>query len=439
MKNVLLILITLCTVFYSCDSLDLDDVGYGDGDRLKPSAVKAVIYAAPDGCWTTEYAGYKFFFQFNEDGTLLMDSEQMKDPTESVISFMSRGRDTELTIEGGGHFAYLGSELSESKFVISEVSESKIVCKGVNTNTEIVLLPSTKTAMNANAAQKTEFLDKIREYAVLTPSVISLDNNQFVAYYTTYVDYLNFDIGIKVITIEKTEDSDMYGHTKVYTSVLNKDGDVFKLETPVPEFKTMTTGDKCTIESLKYQNGTVSVNGQNASRLTVSSNEDAVATFDDPAIKWSCAKESVHGTKGAACQEIWDETNSTIDGVTGANLVSVEIFANYGDDNMKISRPLVFWVTNSRGYSTLAFPGSSPGANITKNEERDLIGFTKISSSGIVGWGGFTQEEITAVNLKLTNLLNFWFEAEGLYVTQLQGYIYLLSPTSGMWMKLQKS
>jgi len=437
MKNVLLVLITLCTVLYSCDSLDLSDVGYGDSDRLKPSAVKAAIYAAPDGCWTTDYAGYKFYFQFKEDGTVIMDSEQMKDPTESATTFMTKGRDTELTVEDGGHFAYLGSEFLETKFIISDISDNKIICKGVNTGTELVLTPTTKAVMEANAAQKSDFLDKIREYAVLTPGVISHNNNQFIAYYTTYIDYQNFEIKIKIITIEKTDDNDTYGHTKVYTSTLDRDGDVFILETPVSEFKTMTSGDKCTIESLKYLNGTVTVNGQNTSLMTVSSNDDAITKFDDPGTKWACAKESVHGTKGAACQEIWDETTQTIDGVN-ATLASIEAFAGYGDDNMKISRPLVFWVMNSNGYSTLAFPGSTPGANIMKNEERDRIAFTRISSTGIVGWGGFPQEEISAINEKFSNLLNFWFEGDGLYVTSFQDYIYLLSPTSGMWMKLQK-
>lgn len=394
MKNVLFILIMLCTLFHSCDSLDLDNVGYGDSERLKPSEVKAVLYASPDGCWTTEYAGYKFYFQFKEDGTLIMDSEQMKDPTESAASFMTKGKDTELSIEGGGHFAYLGSALSESKLIISEASNEKILCKGENTGTVLTLTPSTKAAMDANTALKTDFLEKVREYSSLIPGVISYGGNQFVAYYTTYVDYQNFDIRIKIITIEKTSDSDLYGHTKVYTSVLNKEGDDFVLETPVSEFKTMTTGDKCTITGLKVLNGSTTVSGQNATNMSVTSNDNAVATFDNPQIKWACAKESVHGTKGAACEEIWNETASKIEGgVTTASLASIEVFASYGDDNMKISRPLVFWIMNAAGYSTLAFPGSTPGGSIMMNEESDRIAFTKMSSTGFRAGVVFRQKK----------------------------------------------
>ena len=35
MKKVLFALAVLCTGFWSCNTLDLNDVGYGEGDRLK--------------------------------------------------------------------------------------------------------------------------------------------------------------------------------------------------------------------------------------------------------------------------------------------------------------------------------------------------------------------------------------------------------------------
>ena len=38
-KKVLFALAVLCTSFWSCNTLDLNDVGYGDGDRLKASSV----------------------------------------------------------------------------------------------------------------------------------------------------------------------------------------------------------------------------------------------------------------------------------------------------------------------------------------------------------------------------------------------------------------
>ena len=44
MKKVLFALAVLCTSFWSCNTLDLNDVGYGDGDRLKASSVKKILY-----------------------------------------------------------------------------------------------------------------------------------------------------------------------------------------------------------------------------------------------------------------------------------------------------------------------------------------------------------------------------------------------------------
>ena len=43
MKKVLFALAVLCTGFWSCNTLDLNDVGYGDGDRLKASSVKEIL------------------------------------------------------------------------------------------------------------------------------------------------------------------------------------------------------------------------------------------------------------------------------------------------------------------------------------------------------------------------------------------------------------
>ena len=46
MKKVLFALAVLCTSFWSCNTLDLNDVGYGDGDRLKASSVKEILRMA---------------------------------------------------------------------------------------------------------------------------------------------------------------------------------------------------------------------------------------------------------------------------------------------------------------------------------------------------------------------------------------------------------
>lgn len=72
MKKVLFALAVLCTGFWSCNTLDLNDVGYGDGDRLKASSVKEILYGTADGCWKADYQGHEFYFQFHEDGTVTL-------------------------------------------------------------------------------------------------------------------------------------------------------------------------------------------------------------------------------------------------------------------------------------------------------------------------------------------------------------------------------
>ena len=78
MKKVLFALAVLCTSFWSCNTLDLNDVGYGDGDRLKASSVKEILYGTADGCWKADYQGHEFYFQFHEDGTVTLDGCRRK-------------------------------------------------------------------------------------------------------------------------------------------------------------------------------------------------------------------------------------------------------------------------------------------------------------------------------------------------------------------------
>ena len=90
MKKVLFALAVLCTSFWSCNTLDLNDVGYGDGDRLKASSVKEILYGTADGCWKADYQGHEFYFQFHEDGTVkssfakFMTDDEMKALIEAM-------------------------------------------------------------------------------------------------------------------------------------------------------------------------------------------------------------------------------------------------------------------------------------------------------------------------------------------------------------------
>ena len=93
MKKVLFALAVLCTSFWSCNTLDLNDVGYGDGDRLKASSVKKILYGTADGCWKADYQGHEFYFQFHEDGTVTLDSDFLEMAVEGKTSFSAKGKE----------------------------------------------------------------------------------------------------------------------------------------------------------------------------------------------------------------------------------------------------------------------------------------------------------------------------------------------------------
>ena len=98
MKKVLFALAVLCTSFWSCNTLDLNDVGYGDGDRLKASSVKEILYGTADGCWKADYQGHEFYFQFHEDGTVTLDSDFLEMAVEGKTSFSAKGKEVALDI-----------------------------------------------------------------------------------------------------------------------------------------------------------------------------------------------------------------------------------------------------------------------------------------------------------------------------------------------------
>lgn len=92
MKKVLFALAVLCTSFWSCNTLDLNDVGYGDGDRLKASSVKEILYGTADGCWKADYQGHEFYFQFHEDGTVTLDSDFLEMAVEGKHHSLPKAR-----------------------------------------------------------------------------------------------------------------------------------------------------------------------------------------------------------------------------------------------------------------------------------------------------------------------------------------------------------
>ena len=149
MKKVLFALAVLCTGFWSCNTLDLNDVGYGEGDRLKASSVKEILYGTADGCWKADYQGHEFYFQFHEDGTVTLDSDFLEMAVEGKTSFSAKGKEVALDIENCDvHLQNLGSEFVDTKFVVSEIPAEgeapQLNLYGESTGNTIELQPTTQ-------------------------------------------------------------------------------------------------------------------------------------------------------------------------------------------------------------------------------------------------------------------------------------------------------
>jgi len=254
------------------------------------------------------------------------------------------------------------------------------------------------------------------------------------------LDYKIADYKIKVITIENKDAKDPNGHTQVYESQLTKEGNVFKLNTPITSISA-TNGTKYSFQSVNC-NDVITVTGM--SNVKITSNRTALASFDYMANKkWSFCKAQ---NQGAASDEIWNITagNTNINGLANFQLLGLDIL----DPDMNPSeRPLIFWTS---GFNTHKFIGSDAGATIRKTDELDRIYFVNSVPDGIRGSYGneLSPAQVNALKQHFKPLFDAWYNTKGLYVIRVQlqnGSLrtYLLSPDvtltakGGSWIQCQ--
>lgn len=451
MKKILFTLSVLCMALWSCDTMDLSDVGYGESDRLKSSAVKSLLYGTADGCWKADYQGHEFYFQFHEGGTVTLNSDFLEQKVESKVAFATSGKAVEVDIEKCDvHLQNLGSEFVDTKFTVSEVpSENetvKLALVGQVSGKTIELQPTTQSYITAQVASKADF-DELFEKNLLDNQVICDASGNLVGYYALVLNGIA-DLSIKVVTIENKNGEDTKGHTQYYESKLTKEGKIFKLNTPVSELKS-TNGTTYEFKAVDCSGDMVIIEGMTG--VTLTSNKDAVSDFDYTARrKFSMNKKQ---NKGDACDEIWEETGREFIGIPTNEMYLEGIdMIDYYKVN-RATRPLTIW---RNGYKNIVYPGSEEGASILmNNKDKDLILFKNISGSGIYtgmgvgGQGDSTPEECAKIKIALSNLISTWFNEKGLFVVRYKAnntlYIYLLCPDTdtteqgGMWMKLQQT
>lgn len=445
MKYLLGTMACICLFFTSCNKIVLQEESEDGKARLKASEVKAVLYGQSNGLWHAIYQGHEFFFQFTgSDGKVKLDSDFLQEEKTATASFSTKGRAVGLEFVGESHFAYLPPNDADEEFVISTLSAQNnlsegIIFKGVNTGNTLKLMPTTQEYMQAKVNTKLEFISLLSKN-LLDNSVITDANGKFIAYYTMTLDYRTADYQIKVITIENKDGKDPNGHTQVYVSRLTKEGNVFKLNTPISSIEA-TNGIQYSFKSVNC-NDVLTVTGM--SNVKIASNRTALASFDFTAgKKWSFCKAQ---NQGAASDEIWNATagNTNINGLANFQLLGLDIMDPGMNPN---ERPLIFWTS---GFKTRKFLGSNAGATIKKTDELDRVYFVNSNADGIRGPYGdeHTPAELDAMKQYFKPLFDTWYNSEGLYVirVQLQNEslrTYLLSPDvkltakGGSWIQCQ--
>lgn len=447
MKNIIFTLSALCMVLWSCNTLDLSDVGYEDTGRLKSSSVKSLLYGTGDGCWKADYQQHEFYFQFHGDGTVTLDSDFLEQKVKGNVSFATSGKEVEIIIEGGDvHLRNLGTEYVETKFVVSEIPAEgevvKLTLVGRTNGKAIEILPTTQSYINEQVVSKADF-NELFEKNLLDNQVICDASGALIGYYGLVLNGVS-DLTVKILTIENGTGTDMKGHVQYYESKLIKEGKVFKLDVPVSEIKA-TNGNVYEFNAIDCNGETVVINGM--SGVVLASNKGAVNDFDYTSGRKYSMNEIQK--KGDACEEIWEETHATLKGIPYDDIHLEGIDMMRYDKISSGQRPLAIW---RDWYKNVIYPSSEEGASILmNNEDKDRILFKNISGSGIyaqMGYMGYdsTPEECEKIKTALSSLISTWFNEMGLFVVRHKVentlYIYLLCPDTeateqgGMWMKL---
>ena len=415
----------------------------GQGGMARKKIDKLVDFAKDYGAKGLAYIA------IHEDGTVTLDSDFLEMAVEGKTSFSAKGKEVALDIENCDvHLQNLGSEFADTKFVVSEIPAEgeapQLNLYGESTGNTIELQPTTQAYIDGKVASKADFTELFEKNLLDNQSICDASGN-FIGYYGLVLNGVN-DLSVKVITIENKDGSDANGHTQYYESKLTKEGQIFKLDTPVEQIKSVN-GATYAFKAIDCTGDAVAVDGM--SNVTLTSNKGAVNDFDyvTSGGKFTLGKAQDHG---AACDEIWAGTGgqATSSGGTIADINAMSY--DFGWSGSAKQRPLVIWTW---WFANLAFPSSEEGASILmNNSDKDRVLFKNISGSGqTCGGGTLNATEVAEINAYCKDLIDTWFNEKGLFVVrhdrQSAGdkfYIYLLCPDTeatskgGMWMKYQR-
>lgn len=405
MKKLNYVLLTLCLALYSCGMTDVwkdwENEGTMSSERLKPSELKTILCAA-DG-WKLSYKGTDFYFQFDEGGLALSDTDDsiLEDKVESDFHLDYDGEKIVLlTLDNSGALKYL-PEGSEKTLAVTAYSDQKIMAKGRDGGLDMNLTPVTTAEMQRVAIAKNKALFLQRLKTDFNHGVIRDANGKFIAHYALSGE--EYDR----INISVLENRELKHYQSTSALTVNDENGIITFDA------VAMNGASTTQIIYNFVSGKMITNSQ----LKVETNNDPVTFFRSSDFK--TYKISKNSNLGDAKEEIWQEL--------GWKAISdIEL----SDRDV---RPLVLCPGSENAVHYIFFD-----ANLTTATEKDVIYFHK--SGGYMPFGG--ADRVAEAEQKLSRFLAAWFHEDGLYmVKETSGgtsYLYFLSLTTDNWIKAQK-
>lgn len=403
-----IILSVCCFALYSCSMTepwkDWENEGKMSEDRLRPSEVKSLLYAA-DG-WRMTYKGVDFYFEFSEDGKVISNTDEtiLENEVESTYLLDYQGEKVvTIKLDNNGAFQYLQDGGISTLYITSYSASQMKGDDGADTEFILESITAEDFAKNLEAKKaaivernKARFKERLK--TELNYGVFKNADNTFIAHYSFVQDENEDKIRISVL------DNRILTHT-LYSYTIDMDDEKATINLGFSSLKGVSVsklyylfvnGAFTTDTNVKViAHDMTSINHYKNDLRTMFIN----AWRDDP----------IHGD---AKEELWQELNA---------------FPARGIEvNDRPQRPLIFCGSNYTSYD----------ANYTVKD--DVITFHNTTPPySILGWESKHEE----VERTVPKFLDAYYHEDGFYlvyeVTD-KTRLYFLSATTDNWFMADK-
>jgi hypothetical protein len=386
---------------------DWENEGTMSSGRLKPSEVIELLCAA-DG-WKMTYHGSVFYFQFDEGGIVISDTDEsiLKDKVESSYHLNFKGENIVLlTIEDAGALKYL-SEGIENTLVISSYTSQQIAAKGEDGGENMTLTSVTTAELAANSKAKADAIianNKANALEFLkgnlSNGVLRTSSGQFIAHHSiSYSDADGWKIKVSLIAggvLTHTEYGMTVNTTDDEKATLSIDGGV--------------TVNGMNLSTIYYEYTTGSLSTDNAN-VTVDLNKSSDMVISYTSSSWKTHKVD------------WDNICAGLSGIQPHSDIEF-------DD--RSPRNIVVCPGNAGvGQWHYVFFGVEASSN-------DATGRVYLTSTGTTTPFGGYGSDVEKVQTVFGDFLAFFFSADGHWMYRdSDSYLYVISPTSDYWFRMK--